>query len=540
MKKNPNLLWITAIALGWSFDFLFWEKSPGINFAIFTVLCLIGGFLLLAGDARRPARGTLWLIPLILFFAAVTFVRLEPMTVFLAVVFTLFLMSVLAVTFLGGRWFWYSLADYVGGFLKLAASMIARPLSFSAEVKRDQTASATTSGKFNLWPILRGVIVALPVVAIFAALLASADAIFSDRLDAFIKLFRLENLPEYIFRLVYILVGAYLLAGVFLHAATQSTDENIKGGESSLAGRFFGFTESVIVLGSVTVLFAAFVAIQFRYFFGGHANINIAGFTYSEYARRGFGELVTVAFFSLFMILGLGAITRREHEVQRSTFSGLSIAIVALVVVMLVSAYQRLVLYETAYGFSRLRTYTHVALVWIGLLLAAVVILEITRRERFFAAAMLTASLGFAVSLSLLNVDAFIVDRNVERELSGQAQVQPTAQTDARGGHTSLDTQYFLALSDDAVPAMVRAYRAPSMPDSVKQEIAAALACLRARRQSDADRPWQGFHFSRSAADGLLASLKGVLDSYVYDSEWPYHVTDPAGKEYPCYSAYPD
>ena len=57
-----------------------------------------------------------------------------------------------------------------------------------------------------------------------------------------------------------------------------------------------------------------------------------------------------------------------------------------LVIVMLISAYQRLVLYEMAYGFSRLRTYTHVFMIWLGLLLITVVILEITRRERVAAA----------------------------------------------------------------------------------------------------------------------------------------------------------
>jgi hypothetical protein len=44
------------------------------------------------------------------------------------------------------------------------------------------------------------------------------------------------------------------------------------------------------VLSSVVVLFSAFVIIQFQYFFGGAANISIEGYTYAEYARRGFGE----------------------------------------------------------------------------------------------------------------------------------------------------------------------------------------------------------------------------------------------------------
>ncbi len=72
---------------------------------------------------------------------------------------------------------------------------------------------------------------------------------------------------------------------------------------------FLGFTESTVVLIAVDLLFALFVFIQFRYLFGGQANITPVGYTYSEYARRGFGELVAVAFLSLGLILGLGAYT---------------------------------------------------------------------------------------------------------------------------------------------------------------------------------------------------------------------------------------
>ena len=132
---------------------------------------------------------------------------------------------------------------------------------------------------------------------------------------------------------------------------------------------------------------------SFQYFFGGQTNIHIDGYTYSEYARKGFGELVAVAFFSLLLLLGLGAVTRRETESHQRTFSIFGIVLVGLVLVMLLSAFQRLVLYEDAYGFSRLRTYTHVFMIWLALLLVTVVALEITRRERAAAFAMLLASL---------------------------------------------------------------------------------------------------------------------------------------------------
>ena len=138
---------------------------------------------------------------------------------------------------------------------------------------------------------------------------------------------------------------------------------------------FLGFTEATVVLGAVNLLFISFVFIQFQYFFGGQTNISVEGYTYAEYARKGFGELVAVAFFSLLLFLRLSAVVKRENVIQRWTLSGLGLLLVALVGVMLYSAFQRLVLYEAAYGFTRLRAYTHVFMIWLGVLLAILVVL---------------------------------------------------------------------------------------------------------------------------------------------------------------------
>jgi hypothetical protein len=385
----------------------------------------------------------------------------------------------------------------------------------------------------SFWAVMRGIAIALPIIAIFASLLSSADVVFADRFEKFIELFRLENLPEYIFRLAYIMIFAYALAGTFLHAA-QKSNEPYEGKQRFAP--FLGFTESTIVLGGVTILFVAFVAVQFQYFFGGQANINVEGYTYSEYARKGFGELVTVAFFSLLLLLGLGAITRREAETQRRAFSTLGVVLVGLVIVMLVSAFQRLVLYEAAYGFSRLRTYTHVFMIWLALLLIVVVILEMTRRERMAGLAMVIASLGFAVSLSLLNVDAFIVKQNVERELRG------VADETLSNGRVDLDTQYFLDLSDDAVPALADTFQNMGLPVAVREKVGAALFCKRREREQDERKvPWQSFHVARFTADKIFTDLKEELSAYTLkDVDYPVTVETPSGEEFSCYPYYYD
>lgn len=541
MKSNPNRLWIVVIALSWLFDFLFWKRTPGVNFAVYAVLCLAGGLYLLLGvEKTKPARGALWLLIPILFFAAVTFVRAEPMTSFLAHAMTLFLMGLLAITYLGGRWIWYGLWDYVAGFVKLGGNMLVKPLTFSADVRRERAESGAPARR-SAWPVIRGLVIALPVVAVFASLLASADAVFQSRLHSFLDLLNIDNLGEYIFRLSYILVGAYLLAGVFLHAAAASKDEKLISEGKPIVSPFLGYIESVIVLGSVMLLFLLFVVIQFQYFFGGQANIHIDGYTYSEYARRGFGELVAVAFFSLALILGLGGAARRESDSQRRTFSGLSIGVVALVLVMLVSAYRRLVLYETAYGFSELRAYTHVFMIWLGLLLVATVVLEILRRERMFALAALVAAIGFAATLPILNVDAFIVRHNVQRALDGNlASDQSRADSvDA----DQLDISYFIQLSPDALPPLVAAFRADDTPASVRDALGAALACIRYRADEQPDMDWRSYHVSRWNETRLLEEIRPELEGYFIHKKkdaWFASVATPLGRDYNCLATFMD
>lgn len=529
--KRPDGVWITALVLGWFFDFLFWKHAPGISFAIFVVLCLAGGFLSLGLQGARPAWRALLLLPPLLFFAATTFWRLEPMTVFLAVALTLLLMGILAVTVRGGGWLRYGPADYLVRFLALIGSMLARPIVFLATREADAEASLTDrkagahKTRKQAGAVVGGLLIALPILAIFASLLASADMIFADWLKDFATFFHLEKLPEYLLRGVLIVSVAYLLAGVFLHAIQKSSEEKRIGAERPLVPPFLGFIQATVVLGSVVALFTVFVVIQFQYFFGGQANIHEAGYTYAEYARRGFGELVTVAFFSLVLFLGLSSMVRREGKTQRWVFSGLGMAMVVLVGVILVSAFQRLLLYEAAYGFSRLRIYTHVFMIWLGIILAAVAMLDMLQRQRQAALTFLLAALGFAASLNLLNVDGFIVRQNLERAAAGQG----------------LDVAYLASLSDDAVPALVEAFQSEDLPPLTRDAAGAVLVCRLQVASTRREADWRAFHLSRWQAKRLLTPLLDDLKAYqVLDDNWPVRVITPASVLYKCSTSYSD
>ena len=520
--KEPARLGVAVLLLGWLFDFFFWKRSVGINFALFSAICLLTGLVLLVAEGYRPARNVLWLFLPFAFFVVITFLRQEPLTIFLAYTFVLLSISLLASTYLGGRWFQYGLMDYLSRFILLMAGTLYFPVEFLSRVRKEQAERGENKRSFPWGAVARGLFMALPIVTCFGALLASADPIFNQKIADFFELFDAGRLAEYFLRLLLIMSCAYLLGGIFLHAASQSRDEKLIGEDKPVVKPFLGFTESSIVLGSVAILFLAFVVIQFRYFFGGETNIGVIGYTYSQYARRGFNELVIVAFISLMMILGLSTITRRENETEKRTYSGLSVVIVALVMVILVSAYQRISLAIAWHGFSRLRLYPRVFLVWLGVLLIAVVVLEIIHRERYFALAAVLASLGFAVSLTLVNVDAAIVKHNVPRVLQGK----------------NLNVAHLASLSADAVPALVAEYQSTSYSQSVHEGLGAALACyLHNDSQPGAySADWRSFNLSRWQAHNALQEVESSLQEYgINEKRWPVRARTPSNVLYECY-----
>ncbi len=545
LKRKAIFIW-TVLLAGWLFDFLFWGKVAGISVAIYFVILLAAGFFLARQQNLSPARSTLYLLIPIVCFAVMTAFRLEPMTIFFNIVGALALMGLLAHSFLGGKWWQYTFKDYLTGAFFLGLDTVIRPVAvFTSQPKTEVESSEMPAekpanhGLRRSLAVLRGVLIALPIVLVFAGILAEADPIFDQVFGEILDFFRIENLGEYIFRAFLISFIAYLLLGVILHAFLKDHDDNLSQEESRWLPRFLGITEAAIVLGSVNLLFLIFVVIQFQYFFGGESNINLAGFTYAEYARRGFGELVTVAVFSLLLFMGLSFLTKKEEMRSQRTFSVLGIVLFGLVTVILVSSFQRLLLYEQAYGFTRLRAYTHIFIIWLGVLLLAVSLLELARRHRAFALAALLAGLGFITTLNIVNIDALIVRQNVGRLQQGE----------------TLDITYLASLSEDAVPALTKLYQSTS-GESEKDAIAGAIACHAAINDqydyaNDPNRnyTWQSFHFSRYRAgqaweelekpqgsEEFLVLYKDEEDSNDYTWQQGYVIV--AGEEVPCGTGY--
>ncbi|MBN2258318.1 MAG: hypothetical protein JW704_10925, partial [Anaerolineaceae bacterium] len=219
--KHRTSIILVSIAIAWIFDQLFFEKTPGISYLILVVIFLAGLVWTAWREKVKPAIPTLILMAIVLFFAIMTCIREQPFLTFVNYMLSIAGMGLLLVTYENGLWAQYSLSDYFMGALRLIGSAFSNPVRFlSRKVSAEKEGESRPNNKTSFWTVLIGILIAIPVVAALTGLLVSADPIFSKKVDDFFRLFSIEKWGEYLFRGCYILVLAYLIIGMILHAIT--------------------------------------------------------------------------------------------------------------------------------------------------------------------------------------------------------------------------------------------------------------------------------------------------------------------------------
>lgn len=240
--------------------------------------------------------------------------------------------------------------------------------------------------------------------------------------------------------------------------------------------RFDPITAATFLI-SVNAVYLLFVAIQFSYLFGAAGGLLPEGAAYAEYARRGFAELVMVTLINIGLLMcGLhlirraGALAELVRKVSLTVLMGSTI-------VMLVSAFSRLSLYEEAYGFTQMRLLVHGFMIYLGLLLAVAVV-RIWKERFSMAKVYIGISIAAYVIMNYVNVDARVAEQNIRRyEAAGK-----------------IDFQYLGGLSTDAAPALLRLQeKHPELPG-----LDEAVSRLQARAQSSDE--WQSWNLSKQLA----------------------------------------
>lgn len=429
LGRSALIVGVSA-ALGLLFDYFFWETFPfGVGLTVYLLLITLG-FFGISQYAKRPVRGdVLWLFPLVMFFATMVAVRANLLLSALNILACLGLLLLIMETSVRGSVRRFVLFDYLTLLVPLGAiSAIARPF---ADIL--SSARRGTDQKRAL-QIMRGILITAPVVIVFALLFSSADPVFGKYVHSLTN-WGLD--AEDVARTLFVLAATLALVGFYSYALFAKPDTHAAADPQN---RLLGHVETTILLGSVNTIFLAFIAIQLTYLFGGEGNITAQGFTYAEYARRGFFELVAVAILSYLVLLTAERIVEKHAEVHSRAFRWLSSAMIVQVGVIMVSAFYRMWLYENAFGFTTLRVYVHAFIVLLAVVFACLLYkILVENRDDAFAFRTFWAVALFVAGMNLFNPDAFIAEMNLKRFAAAR----------------EVDTAYLATLSADATPTIL-------------------------------------------------------------------------------------
>ncbi|HOF27730.1 MAG TPA: DUF4173 domain-containing protein [Anaerolineaceae bacterium] len=505
--KHPFPILLAVFALALLLDVLFFEKAWGWHWAAAINLYLISAAVFARAEGKRIPRESVTLMVLTSLTALLTGLRNASATS-LALIFASGLgMLLTTVSLLNGQWMQFRLRELFGELFKLIPTGVIGTPSLileSIQIAQEGKAQNAPGSKRGL-AVLRGLLIAIPLLLGFGLLLASADKIFSNLLGSALDWFKFEHIENLGAQVIIVLLLTWVGAAGLWHALTNSQKPLTIEADKPLFKPFLGMTEASIVLVSLNLLFAVFLAVQFRYFFAGSANVHIDGFTFAEYARRGFFELVAVALIAGVLYFSLASFTKRESAAKRRGFSILAGLLLAQVGVILVSAFQRLRLYEQAYGFTSLRLAAHVFMVFLGVLLLALILMELTRSFHRLGLALVLGLMAFALVMVGINEDALIANQNIQRAIRGE----------------ELDAGYLIySLSNDAVPELFRAMDDPKLDAELHEKLELVMACRYGKFTAKyRDASWQSTTISTLAAKRLYEQHAEALPSLVLEPE---------------------
>lgn len=539
MARKTLAVWIVllGLSLGLLSSVLFYQKAVGLSFPLFIITAVV---VTLA--ASRPAQTlvnwrNLWpLVPLI-FFAGMVAIRTDALGIFL---------NISAALALGGLALHYlpvrhaldeaPLEEHVTGTLE---AMVYATFAAISEVVHSigWLRERSWQGR-TVVAVVRGLAIAVPVIVVFTVLLGSADVVFADFVEDAWNLLAFNPDASLVDQAVISLSVGWLATGALTYGLARKPRQArtvtvpdpdgdmepdahfVLGDEQAIPmesvevsappKRKFrplirlGMIETGIVLGLVDVLFGIFVLVQLAYFFGGTDFITERGLTYAQYARRGFFELVAVSVLTLGLVLWLNYSTARTTRRQNRVFIALSVIVVALTSVMLISASQRMYLYEEAYGFTHLRVLTHVFMLWLGVLFVFFLLSLFNLKPRIFALGLLLTSIGYLVTVNVMNVDLYIAERNIDRFYQGYA----------------LDMGFLWRLSVDAVPAVVRLYEEHKNNSEIQQWAGQWLAYQVDQLDNLNDQTVFSFNLARQQARAQLETIRAELPAYDRSFYW--------------------
>lgn len=365
LRENCGYFLALAGTLGAVFALCFVEVgSWGISFLLWAAAWAVCGHLALRRlGLNNLRRDGLWYAGTVLLAVSV-FWTANPFIQFVSSVGMALLQCFWALNAFTDIRDW-RFGEAAGAVLRLGFRSLGRvgePFRHMAEARcggQKMAESGKTSGRSWLY-ILWGLVIAVPLAGAALLLLTSADAVFRTVLES---IFDMDADWRLLRRGVKCLFAFSLTAlGFYAVLCAQTASPEPR---DQREGKRTNALVAVTFTAVLSVIYMMFCFIQVSVLFAGRETWLPEGYTYAQYAREGFFQLLAVSAMNVLLVI----VSQQKFSPSR-TLQALLLVISGCTYLMEVSSAWRMILYVQAYGLTFLR----LLVLWFLLVLAVVLL----------------------------------------------------------------------------------------------------------------------------------------------------------------------
>ena len=473
---------------------LFWNKEPGISVFIFTIACLLYLIYILNKNKKIVNKKALILAMPIVLLSSTYFIfnnkLFEILNSFVIVVLGIIMCVYLCKPKLKYPEFLKKVGCVFGGMFESTSDVID-----SLKIPEDKKDNESVE---KLKKIGKALLITIPVVIVVLLLLMSADQVFEEIFDKiFLNLsdvLSIDGIIKLISRLSVILITFLLCGGFIVNLVKNNTMFNKEEESNSVGVKFENLTINMI-LTILNIIYLIFSIVQITNLFM-HTS-NTQNFDYSSYARQGFFQLMFVSFIN-FIILIIANINKTEKTKNQKNYNKImSLLIVVFTIIIIISAFYRMNLYQETYGYTYLRIFVDFVLITEGLISIPIIIRLLGKKIDVLKVSIVITSFMFVI-LNFMNIDNFIAEKNIDRYFNDPK-------------NSNFDVSYLTRLGTDATEQMTKLLK--SNDEYIVKRVESYL--YDQKQRADINRmDWQEYNISKQKAKEILEKQDIEINHY--------------------------
>ena len=422
---------------------LFWNKEPGISVFIFVLACILYLIYILSKNKKIVNKKALiFVIPIILLSSTYFIFNNELFNILN--IFVIVALGIIMCVYLckpKTKWseFLKKIGYVFGGMFESVSDVID---TFKIPEDKKDNESLEKVKKIG-----KSLLITIPIILVVLILLMSADQVFEGIFDkVFLDLsevLSLDGIIKLLSRLSVILITFLLCGGFIVNLVKDNTMFTKEDEDTKISVKFENLTINMI-LTILNIIYLIFSFIQITNLFMNTSND--PNFDYSSYARQGFFQLMFVSFIN-FVILTVANINKIEKTESQKIYNKImSLLIILFTLIIIVSAFYRMNLYQETYGYTYLRIFVDFVLISEVLISIPIIIYLLGKKIDILKSGIIIASFMF-VLLNFMNIDNFIAEKNIDRYFNDPK-------------NSNFDMSYLCNLGTDATAQVTRLLKA--------------------------------------------------------------------------------